>query len=678
MENRLPLRISLGLILAVMVAYLPVIQCDFVNFDDPTYVRNNPHVNTGLTRDNVVWAWTSFYAANWHPLTWMSHQLDCQWFGLRARQHHIVNVIWHIASTVGLFLVLRRMTGEDWRPALVAALFGLHPLHVESVAWISERKDVLSTFFAIVTLGMYALYAARPSLGRYLAVVVAFVLGLLCKPMLVTWPFVLLLMDYWPLRRCSFSPRDDGSPRFAPAGWKRLILEKLPLLLLALASACVTVLAQKRAMRPSEHLALGFRLGNAVVSYADYLRKMVWPMDLAAFYQHQGRLLPMQPVVISGLILLLLTLAVLLGFRKRPALLVGWLWYLGTLVPVIGLVQVGVQSMADRYTYIPLIGLFLAIAWSIPSLPESAANLRAATGLAASGLLLACLVLTFRQIFFWRDDETLWRRVVDAADSSIGRCYYGLFFYDYDMPEEAERQFEIALRMHPNSLFALTVLGDFQLDRGKLEQALAYYRKAEAVAPNNAGVRGRLGQVFACLERNEEARLEFEAACREESEKPFNIYKLGAVLDRLGDRGGAEQAYQEGRKLDPDYIEKTLASAEDYCGGRLKRKNSPPYALFLAEQVCGASDPPRPEMYRTLAKALALNDRPFAAVAAARRALALAERNGQTDLLSDLHAQVHSYELLARRRTILTLTAPANTSLSGCLIALTVLLERPR
>ncbi len=682
MENRLPLRISLGLVLAVMLAYLPVIQCDFVNYDDPTYVSRNPHVSTGLTRDNVVWAWTSFYAANWHPLTWMSHQLDCQWFGLRARQHHIVNVVWHIASTVGLYLVLRRMTGEDWRPALVAALFGLHPLHVESVAWVSERKDVLSTFFAIVTLGLYALYAARPSLGRYWTVVSAFVVGLLCKPMLVTWPFVLLLMDYWPLRRCPWSPSGvnpaEGAvgssvPRFAPAGWGRLVLEKLPLLLLALASAAVTVLAQKQAMRPSEHLSVGFRVGNAVVSYATYLRKTVWPMDLAAFYQHQGRLLPTKPVLVSAAVLLLLSLVVFVGFRKRPALLVGWLWYLGTLVPVIGLVQVGVQSMADRYTYIPLIGIFVAVAWSIPSLPEIAVGLRLATGLAASALLLACLVLTFRQTTFWREDEILWYRVVDVADSSIGRCYYGLVFYNADMLDEAERQFEIGLRMYPESLFALTMLGDFRLDRGKIEEAMAYYRKAEAIAPNNAGVRSRLGRVFACLGRNEEAHREFEAACQEESERAFNIYNLGAILDRLGDRRGAEEAYREGRRLDPEYLEKTRESAELYCGGKVQRKNYPPMALFLAEQACNASDPPRAERVQTLAKALALNHHPFAALAAARRASALAKTTGQAALQSELREQVRAYKSLACRRGALVFSAPGNTTLPGCLFTLAVL-----
>ncbi len=682
MENRLPLRICLGLVLAVMLAYLPVIQCDFVNFDDPTYVSNNPHVSTGLTRANIVWAWTSFYAANWHPLTWMSHQLDCQLFGLRARQHHIVNVIWHIASTVGLFLVLRRMTGEDWRPALVAALFGLHPLHVESAAWVSERKDVLSTFFAILTLGLYALYAARPSLERYLTVVAAFVVGLLCKPMLVTWPFVLLLMDYWPLRRCPWSPsvvdpavHAAGSPvpRFAPAEWWRLVLEKLPLLLLSLASATVTVLAQKRAMRPGEHLSVGFRVGNAVVSYATYLRKTVWPMDLAVFYQHQGRLLPVKPVLVSAAVLLLLSLVVFLGFRKRPALLVGWLWYLGTLVPVIGLVQVGLQSMADRYTYIPLIGIFMALAWSIPALPEVALGLRLATGLAASALLLACLALTFRQTTFWREDEILWYRVVDVADSSIGRCYYGLFFYNADMLDEAEKQFAIGLRMYPESLFALTMLGDFRLDRGKIEEALAYYRKAEAIAPNNAGVRSRLGRAFVCLGRNEEARQEFEAACQEESEKAFNIYNLGAVLDRLGDRSGAEEAYREGRRLDPEFLDKIRESAELYCGGKVRRKNYPPFALFLAEQACNASDPPRADRIQTLARALAVNLRPFAALAAARRASAVAETNGQTDLLAELREQVRSYKSLACRRIALVLSAPGDTALPGCLVSLAVL-----
>jgi tetratricopeptide (TPR) repeat protein len=680
MENRLPVRIVLGLIVAVMVAYLPVRVCDFVNFDDGGYVYNNEHVKTGLSWENLRWAWTSFECANWHPLTWMSHQLDCQLFDLKPRYHHFVNLFWHIANTVGLYLVLRRMTGEDWRPALVAALFGLHPLHVESVAWVAERKDVLSTFFFILALGAYARYAAWPSVGRYLVVATAFALGLLSKPMVVTLPCVLLLLDYWPLRRTPLSSAESSNaPHFASAGWVKLILEKVPLLALSAASCVVTMHAQVRAMRPGEHLSLGFRLGNAAVAYATYLRKMVWPVDLAILYWHPGRRLPISHAVIAAVVLAVLTLLAVALVRRRPAVLVGWLWYLGTLVPAIGIVQVGFQAMADRYTYIPLVGIFIALAWCISPLPESRPLARFLTATMASVLLLIYVSLTWRQTLYWRDDIYLWPRVFAVADNPLARCYHAGNFYIENKMEEAEEQCRAALRLDPAFPLAFYNLGRYRLFRGDIDGARDITAQGVSLNPTSAGLRNLLGISLACQERNEEACRELREACRLEPETAASHFCLAAVLARLGEGAEAEREYREGRRLDPSYLDSARESVEEYINGKDVRKNCPSYSLFIAEQICGGSESPRAEDWEKLAQALAASHRPVAAHAAAQRALALAEANDRTDLLPELRERLHADETPARwaeaRAASLIVVAPALTPMSGSWLALAVLAD---
>jgi tetratricopeptide (TPR) repeat protein len=725
MENRLPLRISLGLIVAVLAAYLPVLHADFVNFDDSQYVYFNSHVKTGLTRDNIAWAWTSFEAANWHPLTWMSHQLDCQLFGLQPGSHHFVNLCWHITNTVALFLVLRRMTGEDWRPALVAALFGLHPLHVESVAWVSERKDVTSTFFALVTLGLYTLYAARPSVGRYLAILASFTLGLLCKPMLVTWPFVLLLMDYWPLRRFAHTPASRLRLSALSLSRKRLVgrlvLEKLPLLALAVGSCLITMRAQVGAMKASEHLSFGFRLANALVSYATYLRKMVWPMDLAAFYRHQGTRLPLTPAIVSGVVLVLLSLAALLSYRRRPALLVGWLWYLGTLVPVIGLVQVGVQSMADRYTYIPLIGIFLALAWSIPPAAREIRKPKAESRdqprrfgfrlsdfgfpALAGAILTICAVLTFRQAQYWNSAEELWARAVKVAENPVSYCFYARALYGKGLEmytgadelqrkgrtAEAERlvaqgkdriaaaelQCRLALQMEPSFALARAQLEEYQVLRNDLEGAWATLSEAVALEPQSAGLHDLLGRVLAYMGRIEEACREFREACRLESESGVRHFDLGTALALLGDCEEAQREWELGRQLEPDFSEDMRKFVDGFLENSYRRRHCPSAAVFHAQELCWSTPTPQADFYQRLAQAYAQAGRPVAAYLAAQRALTLAETNGLADLLPALRQLVRSYEPLAHqyeaRAAAAAVAAPALPLLPGILSALAVL-----
>ncbi len=429
-----PLLVAVSLAVLTASVYAAVRGHDFIVLDDNLYVGENAWVLSGLTWPGALWAFTTFSASNWHPLTWVSHMADVSLFGMNAGAHHLVNVFFHLLNTVVLFLALRRMTGSVWRSAFAAALFGVHPLHVESVAWIAERKDLLSGLFFFLGLWSYARYAERPGVGRYLWVALFFVLGLLSKPMVVTFPFVLLLLDYWPLGRFSgrLSCAVPLPGRARPGTVSSLVLEKAPLFLLSAASCAVTYLAQGEggAMGTIDAFPLWSRLSNAAVSYVLYLWKAVWPSGLAMFYQH--------PASVGGgwtgwqafgsvAALTGATWFALRFARRCPYVAVGWLWYLGTLVPVIGLVQVGLQAMADRYTYLPLTGVFLAAAWGIPealpALPiregggrEGSRRLRGcALGIAGAGLLAVLSLLSWRQAGYWSGNDILFRRQVEIG-----------------------------------------------------------------------------------------------------------------------------------------------------------------------------------------------------------------------------------------------------------------------
>jgi hypothetical protein len=354
-RQRLYLLLCAVLALAAIIVYWPAGKYDFINLDDYAYVAENQNIQSGLSWQSIRWAFTTGYVSNWHPLTWLSLMLDCQLFGVRSGPMHVVNVLFHIANTILLFVVMARMTKAVWQSVFIAGLFALHPLYVESVAWITERKDVLSTLFWLLTMLAYVRYVERPSAGRYIAVLILFASGLLAKPMLVTLPFVLLLLDYWPLGRFS-------SPGFSV---KTALLEKVPPLILSIISSVVTFIAQQHggAVIASNRLPFDERVLNAVVSYLDYLGKMFWPAGLAVFYPYSAKAISVFSVVMSGAVLILITIFCIYHARRYKYILVGWLWYLGTLVPVIGIVQVGAQAMADRYTYVPLIGIFIIIAF---------------------------------------------------------------------------------------------------------------------------------------------------------------------------------------------------------------------------------------------------------------------------------------------------------------------------
>jgi len=543
--------VCLVLVAATVAVYLPVLRNDFVYYDDDGYVFENPPVQGGLSWEGVRWAFTTMAEANWHPLTWLSHMTDCQLFGLKAGYHHATSLLWHAANAVLLYVALRRMTGAVWRSAAVAALFALHPLHVESVAWVAERKDVLSTFFWMLTLLAYGWYVRRPSWQRYGAVGGLLALGLMAKPMLVTLPFVLLVLDWWPLgryagasglrppKRASAAQAGGRVPSGqAPPGqawWRRLGMltaEKVPLLALAAASSVVTVIAQSRggAVAPQEALPIGFRVANALVAYVAYLGKTFWPTGLAVFYPHPVRM-PVWEIIGAAVVLAAITLGVV-RFRRRRYGLAGWMWYVGTLVPVIGLVQVGSQAMADRYTYVPLVGVFVALVWGVADGAEWAlarlgrpAWKRGVLTATAGAALAVCGATTVLQVLHWRDTETLFRhtlqvtRDTDLAHNNIGVALAGLGRWD-----EAVAEYREALRLNPQYAEAHNNLGAALAGLGRWDEAVAECREALRIKPQYAEARSNLGNALAGLGRWDEAVARYEETIRlaPDAPQPYN------------------------------------------------------------------------------------------------------------------------------------------------------------
>ena len=501
--------------LAVLITavYWPVLHAGFLTYDDDLYVTANPHVLGGLTIRDVMWAFTAYHAANWHPLTWLSHALDCECFGRNAGGHHAVSVLLHVANTVLLFWVLRRMTGATWWSAGVAALFGVHPLDVESVAWVAERKTVLSGLFWMLAMWGYVRYVERPTRGRYAAVVGWYAMGLMAKPMVVTLPFVLLLLDYWPLGRTRWVPSVVGNN--APLRFGELVREKLPFFALAAVSCGVTIWAQHSAgaINSLERLPLGARMANAVVSYVWYMEKAVWPSGLAVFYPY--RVWPPGAVIMAGAILVAVSGVVIRRVRREPHLAVGWFWFLGALAPAIGLVQVGSQSMADRYTYLPLIGLFIMLCWSVPSRAMERWHLKAITCVAAAAVLAVCAALSRVQVEYWRDSETLFRRALDVTrDNWVAHDGLGVVLEQTGRISEAIGHLEQALRIKPDFAEAHYNLGVALMASGRIPEAIEHYQQALRIKPDYAEAHYNLGVALGQAGRIPEAIGHLEQALR--------------------------------------------------------------------------------------------------------------------------------------------------------------------
>ena len=489
----------------------------FIPYDDDRYIAGNPFVSAGLTRSGVFWAFTTSYMGNWHPLTWLSHMADVQLFGISAGWHHLVNVCFHGANSVLLFLVLWRMTKGFWESAFVASLFAVHPIHVESVAWVAERKDVLSTFFWMLTLWSYAGYVERKSAASYVLTIGFFLLGLLSKPMVVTLPFVLLLLDYWPLRRIRASA---GSARRGWGEYYQLAREKVPFFLLSIGSCAVTFAVQKAggAVSSTRGIPLGFRVANAAVSYVEYLGKTFWPGSLAVFYPHPwGTRTDIPAMKIAGAVLLLgaLTTLSIRWASRIPCLITGWFWYLGTLVPVIGLVQVGTQAMADRYTYIPLIGLFIMIAWGVPQALEGWRLRKVALGAAAIGVVMVLLVSARQQTSYWRGGIQLFEHALEVtSDNWVAHFCLGAALTGEGRIEESAVHYREALRIKPDYFEARYNLANALKKQGKIEEAVAQYYETLRVNPAVAEAHNNLGIILAERGKMDQAIFHFREALR--------------------------------------------------------------------------------------------------------------------------------------------------------------------
>ena len=485
--HRLQLMVCLFLIMATIVVYWQVRNHEFVNFDDSEYITENRHAQAGLTWKGIIWAFTTTHAGNWHPLTWLSHMLDCQIYGLNAGGHHLTSLLFHIVNTLLLFVVLNRLTGALWRSAFVAALFALHPLHVESVAWVAERKDVLSTFFWMLTMWAYIRYTERPGLNTYFFVLLFLILGLMSKPMLVTLPFVLLLMDYWPLGRLqSGLSRRKSSPKIQESPAFRLVWEKVPLFAITVVSSIATFLVQQAsgALQSLDVLPFKIRIANTLVTYISYIVKMIWPLDLAVFYPHSG-MRPIWQVLGAGLLLVCISVLLIRAARRRPYLAVGWLWYLGTLVPVIGVVQVGAQSMADRYTYVPLIGLFVMIAWGIPDLLGQWRHKKTGLALISALLISTLTVISMLQLRHWNNTITLFEHALnETEDNCVAHYNIGVAFTKQNKMDRAIKHFSEVLRIRPNHPDSHYNLGVALLHKRKFEKAIVHFREAQRIKPD--------------------------------------------------------------------------------------------------------------------------------------------------------------------------------------------------
>jgi tetratricopeptide (TPR) repeat protein len=548
---------SAVLAVLVLAAFWPVLDAGFLNYDDPLYVTRNFHVRQGLTLEGARWALTSFHAANWHPLTWISHMLDWQIHGGNPAGHHLTSLVLHLANTLLLFFLLARLTGSAGKSFAAAALFGVHPLHVQSVAWIAERKDVLSTLFWLLTTWAYVGWVRAPRLSRYATVLALFALGLAAKPMLVTLPLTLLLLDQWPLGRTdALDPDATGSPSRG-----RLVLEKIPLLGMAAGSAILTVIAQRAgdAVQPMTSYPLLLRVSNAVVSSMSYLVKTLWPRGLAVFYPHPRYGLPVWEVVVSAILLVVLTTLAIRARRSRPYLLFGWLWYLVTLLPVIGLVQVGEQARADRYTYVPLIGIFVICAWGIPDAlgafgarfprgPGAWIRDRAGRGgvAALTALLLAAFVLDTRgEARLWHDPISLFEHAIAVTrDNEIAHNSLGVAVAAKGRREEAIRHFVEAIRIDPGFAEAYNNIGIVLAEQGKAREAIEYYRKALQVAPGYADALSDLGVALWATGQQDEAIDAYRRALDRAPDHADAHNNLGVALEKKGRLAEAVEHYE--------------------------------------------------------------------------------------------------------------------------------------
>jgi Tfp pilus assembly protein PilF len=597
--------ICLSLVVLVWLVFGQTLQHDFINYDDPRYVYENTAITNGISISGIAWAFTHIHSMNWHPLTTISHMLDCQLYGLSAGWHHFTNVLLHTLASVLLFLTLQQMTGAVWRSGFVAALFAIHPLRVESVAWIAERKDVLSGVCFTLTLLLYMYYTRAPSFRRYLALTLVFVLGLMSKPMLVTLPFVLLVLDYWPLHRLGGRTADTAHRLFM------LILEKVPLVALSAGSSFVTLFAQKGAVGWTEQLPIATRISNAVVSYVTYIWQMFWPTRLAVFYPHPEHRLPFGTIIFCLFVLVFFTAGAIALRKQNPYLITGWFWYLGMLVPVIGLVQVGWQGRADRYTYLPQIGLYMAITWAVADLTSLWRRQRAILSTAAIVVIGTLTLRAWVQTSYWRDSETLFRHALAVTvNNDVAENNLGIVFLRQGKVDEAIWLLQAAVDLRPDNSPAHENLAKALLQKGQVADALIHYRKLLQLQPDNIEVHNIVGTVLIQQGRISEGVEEWEKVLAIQSDNGNAMSNLAWVLATCPD-----ESLRDG-----------------------------PKAVRLAEQALRLSGGRIPILFRTLAAAYAESGEFSKAIQIVHQGIELAKTQGNPTLATELQDNIALYQ----------------------------------
>jgi protein O-mannosyl-transferase len=634
--------ICLFLIITTLAVYWQVTNHEFLNYDDDIYITKNHHVRSGL--GGIAWAFTATDAANWHPLTWVSHMLDVQLYGMNPGQHHMTNLLFHIVNTLLLFLVFKRMTGYLWRSGFIAALFALHPLHVESVAWVAERKDVLCAFFWMLTMFSYVRYVERPEANRYFLVLLFFMMGLMAKPMIVTLPFALFLLDYWPLRRFRFGRSDSSKSGQERLFALRLILEKAPLFFLAAASSVVTFLVQQSggAVTALDALPLYARIGNALVSYAGYLGKMLWPYEMAVLYPHPGEL-PLWQIVGACLLLISISLLAISAAKQRPWFVVGWLWYIGTLVPVIGLVQVGTQAMADRYTYVPIIGLFIIIAWFVPELVARRPHKKILLTTLAIIYLSILMTATWTQVRYWKNSTVLFKHTLNVTvNNYIAHDKLGEALAEQNRTAEAIRHYSEALRIEPDFVQAHLNMGDAHASLGNSEDAVYYYNKALQKKPDYEKAHNNLGNAIARQGNFEAAVYHYNEALKINPNYAGAHYNLGKIAANQGKIEDAILHYKKTLKVSPNMAEALYNLSWIYATNEKFRSGKE--AVNLAEKLCRLQNYSQPLSLDVLAAAYAEARRYDDAVFTAKKALELALLYGPEVLASGIKQRLSLYK----------------------------------
>ncbi len=667
------LAVCVGLAVLTLIAFWQAIHAQFVAFDDGLYVTRNPHLQ--LSPANITWAFTSSYAGNWHPLTWLSHMVDVQLFGLNPKGHHLTNLLLHVLNTILLYLFLARYTARLWPAAFVAALFAIHPLHVESVAWISERKDLLSTTFCILTLWAYARYVHRvsqapPSVTHsglalprfradasktYLLALAFFALGLMSKPMLVTVPFLLLLLDFWPLNRFRSSTPNQSStaaadPTSQPVTWRSLVYEKIPFFGLALLVSTITFQVQEQGHAFLLQLPFTSRLANAFVSYAKYLGKTFWPTDLAVFYPHpdtrypQSSQWPLPFVLLTALALLAISLFVWWRRSRLPWVFTGWFWFIGTLVPVIGIVQVGTQAMADRYTYLPLVGIFIALVWSASELLTRVPAFRLPlVGLGCAALLI-CLPLTARQVGYWQDTSHLFEHALQVApDNAPAHFHLGSIAGGNGRFDLASAHFQAAIKADPSYSDAYYSLGLLLEGIGKRQEAIELYRAGLSVAPWHSLLHNRLGMAYWAAGQRNDALEQCAEAVRLSPELADAHYNLGMMFYAMGNSEQAAKHLLQAVRLNPEDAESLNRLAWLLATSPNDSLRNGSDAVKLAQRACDKDQAGQLRYRVTLAAAYAEAGRFDQAISTSENILNLAQQQGQTNLVASIESKLSLY-----------------------------------